>query len=190
LLRRDWKRQTIDATKAKQQIATFVREDNPTTRRRALARFIGNPAVCSREKEGNALPWQRLYVSFIIDVHIPLYPSNEHFFDAIMFAKVKRGAYVINTARGKPVERDAVVRALKSAHVARYAGDVWPPSRRRRTIPGERCSSMVQISDTSFSAQARYAPGTLRFCELFRGTPSVRNKSPLTMTHRRGCQVL
>jgi formate dehydrogenase len=86
--------------------------------------------VCSREKEGSALPWRRPYVSFIIDVHIPLYRLNEHFFDAIMFAKMKRGAYIINTARGKLVERDAVVRALKSAHVARYAGDVWPPSRR------------------------------------------------------------
>jgi formate dehydrogenase len=40
---------------------------------------------------------------------------------------MKRGTYLINTARGKLVERDAVVRALKSGQLAGYAGDVWFP---------------------------------------------------------------
>jgi formate dehydrogenase len=45
-------------------------------------------------------------VSFTIDVDMPLYPSIEHFFEAMMFVKMKRGAYVINTARGKLVKHD------------------------------------------------------------------------------------
>lgn len=40
---------------------------------------------------------------------------------------MKRGAYLINTARGKICNRDAVVSALKSAQLAGYAGDVWFP---------------------------------------------------------------
>ena len=37
---------------------------------------------------------------------------------------MKRGAYLINTARGKICDRDAVVRALESGQLAGYAGDV------------------------------------------------------------------
>jgi cyanase len=36
---------------------------------------------------------------------------------------MKRGAYLINTARGKICDRDAVVRALESGQLAGYAGD-------------------------------------------------------------------
>lgn len=34
-------------------------------------------------------------------IDMPLYPSTEHFFNDAMFAKMKRGAYLGNTARGK-----------------------------------------------------------------------------------------
>ena len=40
---------------------------------------------------------------------------------------MKRGAYLINTARGKICDRDAIVRALESGQLAGYAGDVWFP---------------------------------------------------------------
>lgn len=111
----------------------------------------------------------------IIDVHMPLYPSTEHFFDDKMFAKMKRGAYVINTARGKLIERDAVVRALQSGHIAGYAGDVWfpqpaPPDHPWRTMPFNGMTP--HISGSSLSAQARYAAGTLEILEsYFEGTP-------------------
>lgn len=111
----------------------------------------------------------------IIDVHMPLYPSTEHFFDDKMFAKMKRGAYVINTARGKLIERDAVVRALTSGHIAGYAGDVWfpqpaPSDHPWRTMPFNGMTP--HMSGSSLSAQARYAAGTLEILEsYFGGTP-------------------
>jgi formate dehydrogenase len=113
----------------------------------------------------------------IIDVHMPLYPSTEHFLDDRMFTKMKRGAYVINTARGKLIERDAVVRALESGHIAGYAGDVWfpepaPPDHPWRTMPFNGMTP--HISGTSLSAQARYAAGTLEILESYFGGIPIR----------------
>ena len=57
-----------------------------------------------------------------------------------MFARMKRGTYLVNTARGKICDRDAVVRALESGQLAGYAGDVWyPATGPRRTTRGGPC---------------------------------------------------
>lgn len=111
----------------------------------------------------------------IVNLQIPLYPSTEHLLDDRMFALMKRGTYVINTARGRLVERDAVVRALEAGHIAGYAGDVWypqpaPADHPWRTMPFNGMTP--HISGTSLSAQARYAAGTLEILQCyFDGTP-------------------
>lgn len=111
----------------------------------------------------------------IVNLQMPLYPSTEHFFNDAMISKMKRGSYLINTARGKLVERDAVARALESGHLAGYAGDVWfpqpaPADHPWRTMPNNGMTP--HISGTSLSAQARYAAGTLEILEsYFDGTP-------------------
>jgi formate dehydrogenase len=111
----------------------------------------------------------------IVNLQVPLYPSTEHFFNDRMFSLMKRGSYLINTARGKLVERDAVVRALESSQLAGYAGDVWfpqpaPKDHPWRTMPFNGMTP--HISGTSLSAQARYAAGTLEILEsYFAGTP-------------------
>jgi formate dehydrogenase len=52
---------------------------------------------------------------------------------------MKRGAYIVNTARGKICDRDAIARVLESGQLAGYAEDVWFPSRLPGIIPGGRC---------------------------------------------------
>lgn len=115
----------------------------------------------------------------IINLQMPLYPSTEHFFNDEMFAKMKRGAYLINCARGKLVERDAVVRALESGHLAGYAGDVWfpqpaPSDHPWRTMPFNGMTP--HMSGTSLSAQARYAAGTLEILESYFDDTSIREE--------------
>jgi formate dehydrogenase len=75
----------------------------------------------------------------VITINAPLHPETEHLFDDELIGKMKRGAYLINTARGKICDRDAVVRALESGQLAGYAGDVWFPQPAPRTIPGGQC---------------------------------------------------
>jgi formate dehydrogenase len=111
----------------------------------------------------------------VINLQSPLYPSTEHMFDDKMFALMKRGSYLVNTARGKLCDRDAVVRALESGRLAGYAGDVWFPQPAPVDHPWRRMphhGMTPHISGTSLSAQARYAAGTLEILQdFFAGRP-------------------
>ncbi|MEM9844758.1 MAG: NAD-dependent formate dehydrogenase, partial [Pseudomonadota bacterium] len=106
----------------------------------------------------------------VVTINCPLHPETEHLFDATMLKKMKRGAYIVNTARGKICDRQAIVDALESGQLAGYAGDVWfpqPPERDHpwRSMPNHGMTP--HISGTSLSAQARYAAGTREILECF-----------------------
>jgi formate dehydrogenase len=106
----------------------------------------------------------------VVTINAPLHPETEHMFNDKLIAKMKRGAYLVNTARGKICDRDAVARALESGQLAGYAGDVWfpqpaPADHPWRTMPHHGMTP--HISGTSLSAQARYAAGTREILECF-----------------------
>src|ERR1700684_716771 len=61
----------------------------------------------------------------VVTINAPLHPETEHMFNDALIAKMKRGAYIVNTARGKICDRDAIVRALKRGQLAAYAGEQW-----------------------------------------------------------------
>ncbi|WP_028217369.1 NAD-dependent formate dehydrogenase [Paraburkholderia oxyphila] len=111
----------------------------------------------------------------VVTINCPLHPETEHLFDAQMLAKMKRGAYIINTARGKICDRDAIVDALESGQLAGYAGDVWFPQPAPRDHPWRSMPHQgmtPHTSGTTLSAQARYAAGTREILECwFSGKP-------------------
>jgi formate dehydrogenase len=71
----------------------------------------------------------------VVTINAPLHLETEHLFNDTLIGKMKRGAYLVNTARGKICDRDAVVRALESGQLAGYAGDVWYPQPAPRDHP-------------------------------------------------------
>jgi formate dehydrogenase len=111
----------------------------------------------------------------VVTINAPMHPETEHMFDDALIAQMKRGAYIVNTARGKICDRDAIVRALESGRLAGYAGDVWfpqpaPKDHPWRTMPHHGMTP--HTSGTSLSAQARYAAGTREILECwFDGRP-------------------
>jgi formate dehydrogenase len=111
----------------------------------------------------------------VVTINAPLHPETEHLFDEAMIGRMKRGAYLVNTARGKICDRDAVARACESGQLAAYAGDVWfpqpaPQDHPWRTMPHQGMTP--HISGSSLSAQARYAAGTREILECwFDGRP-------------------
>jgi formate dehydrogenase len=111
----------------------------------------------------------------VVTINAPLHPETEHLFDADLIAKMKRGAYLVNTARGKICDRDAVAQACESGQLAGYAGDVWFPQPAPQDHPWRtmRNHGMTpHTSGTSLSAQARYAAGVREILECwFDGRP-------------------
>jgi formate dehydrogenase len=111
----------------------------------------------------------------VVTINAPLHPGTLDLFNDKLIAKMKRGAYIVNTARGLICNRDAIVRALESGQLAGYAGDVWfpqpaPKDHPWRTMPHHGMTP--HISGTSLSAQARYAAGTREILECwFEGRP-------------------
>ena len=111
----------------------------------------------------------------VVTVNAPLHPETQGLFDDELLATMKRGAYLINTARGLIADRDSIVRALESGQLAGYAGDVWypqpaPADHPWRTMPHHGMTP--HISGSTLSAQARYAAGTREILEAyFAGTP-------------------
>jgi formate dehydrogenase len=115
----------------------------------------------------------------VVTINAPLHPETEHLFDDEMFARMKRGTYLVNTARGKICDRGAVVRALESGQLAGYAGDVWfpqpaPADHPWRTMPHEGMTP--HISGTSLSAQSRYAAGVREMLECWLAGKPIRDE--------------
>jgi formate dehydrogenase len=115
----------------------------------------------------------------VVTINAPLHPETEHLFDDAMFARMKRGTYLVNTARAKICDRDAVVRALESGQLAGYAGDVWfpqpaPQDHPWRTMPHHGMTP--HISGSSLSAQTRYAAGTREILECFFESRPIRDE--------------
>jgi len=98
----------------------------------------------------------------VVTINCPLHPQTEHMFNAKMLSLMKKGSYIVNTARGKIVDRDALVAAIKSGHIEGYAGDVWFPQPAPKDHPWRsmpRHAMTPHYSGTTLSAQARYAAG-------------------------------
>ncbi len=62
--------------------------------------------------------------SDIISLHVPYNPHTHHLINMNNIASIKRGAYLINTARGAVVETDAIVKALEDGILAGAGLDV------------------------------------------------------------------
>jgi D-lactate dehydrogenase len=73
------------------------------------------------------------YVSFdtllersdILTLHLPLTPETHHLLDADTLARIKPGAYLVNTSRGKLIDTTALIQGLKSGRIGGVALDVY-----------------------------------------------------------------
>ena len=115
----------------------------------------------------------------MVSTNIPLTPTTQGMFDRDLLYSMKKGAYLVNTARGRIVDTDALVEVMEAGHLAGYAGDVWypqpaPADHPWRSMPNHAMTP--HVSGTSLEAQKRYADG-IRDCldNFIAGTPIDRD---------------
>jgi formate dehydrogenase len=115
----------------------------------------------------------------VVTINAPLHPETEGLFDAARIARMKRGAYLVNTARGKICDREAVAEACRTGHLAGYAGDVWFPQPAPRDHPWRSMPNngmTPHTSGTSLSAQTRYAAGVREILECWFDDRPIREE--------------
>jgi len=115
----------------------------------------------------------------VVTINCPLHPETENLFNKEMISKMKKGAYIVNTARGKICNKDDIADALKSGQLSGYAGDVWfpqpaPNDHVWRSMPNHGMTP--HTSGTSLSAQARYADGVREILECFFDKKPIRDQ--------------
>lgn len=86
------------------------------------------PDVAFAEKTGVKLAGlnEILPQSDFISLHMPVLPETRGMVNAEFLAKMKTGAYLINTARGELINEDDLAAAIQSKHIAGAALDVFP----------------------------------------------------------------
>jgi formate dehydrogenase len=104
--------------------------------------------------------------SDVITINTPLTPKTDAMFDRNLIFSMKKGAYLVNTARGKIVDTTSLVEALEVGQLAGYAGDVWYPQPASKDHPWRHMPNHAMVSHysrTTLKAQARYSNG-IRDC--------------------------
>ena len=85
--------------------------------------YVGKDAFAALGVEGVSFD-DLLRRSNFVSVHAPLLPATRGILTAAAFAKMKKGALVVNTARGPLIDEKALIAALDSGHLGGAALDV------------------------------------------------------------------
>lgn len=97
--------------------------------------------------------------------------------DTELLRHFKKGAWLVNTARGAICDKDAVANAVKSGQLNGYSGDVWnvqpaPSDHAWRTMKnplGGGNGMVPHYSGTTLDAQIRYSGGVRQIIDNYLG---------------------
>lgn len=114
-----------------------------------------------------------------ITIHAPLTPSTDNLFNEDVLNKMKKGSYLVNTARGKIVNTQALVNAVNSGQIQGYAGDVWypqpaPADHPWRTMP--RNGMTIHYSGMTLESQKRIGDGVKDILNRFFNNEPFQDK--------------
>lgn len=93
--------------------------------------------------------------SDFISLHVPLTDETRHMINSDTLAKMKKGAYLVNTARGQVVDERALIDALNSAQIAGAALDVFDnePNISPELIGNQRAITTPHIASATWEAR-------------------------------------
>ena len=109
----------------------------------------------------------------------PLTTETDDLFNYDVLSRMKKGSYLVNTARGKIVNKEDLVELVNAKHIQGYAGDVWypqpaPQDHPWRTMP--RNAMTIHYSGMTLEAQKRIENGVKNILSKFFNNQSFDNK--------------
>ncbi|HYK93084.1 MAG TPA: hydroxyacid dehydrogenase [Thermoplasmata archaeon] len=92
-----------------------------------------------------------------VSLHAALTPENHHLLNTDRLARMKRGSYLVNVARGPLVDEEALLAALESGHLAGAALDVFEtePPTRTKLLQHPRLLPTPHLGASTHEAQQR-----------------------------------
>ncbi len=122
-----------------------------------------DPLVESRRPDVTFLPFEALLQSAdVITLHCPLTHATRHMVNMENIHRIKKGAYLINTARGGVVDPEALIAALKSGKLKGAALDVHstePPDFQSELFRMDNVITSPHIAAMSYGSQIGMAQG-------------------------------
>ena len=125
----------------------------------------------------------------ILTLHSPLNDETRGLIGATELSQLKKGAFLINAARGPIVVQSALIDALESGHLAGAGLDVWDPEPPKPDNPLLKMENVVKtphIAARTVEGRERCAAGVVQ-CALtvLRGERPVNLLNPEVWDHRR-----
>ena len=137
------------------------------------ARAFGMHVIGTRR--GDALD-ELLATSDVISIHVPLHAGTRHLIDARALARMKRGAFIVNTARGAIIDESALCDALASGHLGGAALDVYEdePAVNPRLLAIPNVVLAPHIGSATFETRsAMAATAATDIARFLRGAPPL-----------------
>ncbi|RMZ83551.1 hypothetical protein DV738_g1141, partial [Chaetothyriales sp. CBS 135597] len=111
----------------------------------------------------------------VVTINCPLHEKTRGLFNKELISKMKKGSWLVNTARGAIVVKEDVAEALKSGHLNGYGGDVWFPQPAPKDHPLRYAKNtfsggngmVAHMSGSSIDAQERYANGVKKILDSY-----------------------
>jgi D-3-phosphoglycerate dehydrogenase len=85
--------------------------------------YVSKETLAASDVEGVSFD-RLLQISDYVSIHAPLSPATRNLFNTEAFRKMKKGALLVNTARGPLIDELALLQALDSGHLGGAALDV------------------------------------------------------------------
>jgi glycerate dehydrogenase len=148
----------------------------------ALAEAFGMTVlVHSRTRSSRNRPsWREIPELFaesdVVSLHCPLTPENTRFVDRALLERMRRTAFLINTARGALIDEEALAVALTNGEIAGAAVDVVSDEPIRDDNPllaSDRCIITPHIAWATLSARRRLMETTAANVRHFLNNQSI-----------------
>ncbi|HMN71853.1 MAG TPA: phosphoglycerate dehydrogenase [Rhodoblastus sp.] len=129
-----WEKTADNSFEVRGKVLGIVGYGNIGSQLAGLAEAMGMRVIffdmTDKLRRGNVEPTdtleELLAVSDVVSLHVPDTPMTRNMIRAEHLRAMKKGAYLINNARGHVVDIDALAEALKSGHLRGAAIDVFP----------------------------------------------------------------